>query len=127
MNLTRLNKRLSDERRNKMIYCVDTEFIEIGNTIELISIDVVGIDGSEYYAVCDEYNENNASDWVRQNVLSYLPKNIEKKSMSTIRCDLEKFLDDLNPVLDGLKEIRNARENIEKPDGDPGSIIRTLP
>ena len=38
-----------------MKYFYDTEFIEDGSTIELISIGVVAEDGREYYAVSVSY------------------------------------------------------------------------
>ena len=50
----------------------DTEFIEDGRTIELISIGMVREDGAEYYAESAECDLSKASDWVRQNVLPAL-------------------------------------------------------
>lgn len=52
-----------------MRYFLDTEFIEDGKTIDLISIGIVAEDGREYYAINSECNFNNASDWVVDNVL----------------------------------------------------------
>ena len=51
----------------------DTEFIEDGHTIDLISIGMVAEDGREYYAISTEFNPKKASDWVKKNVLVYLP------------------------------------------------------
>ena len=56
-----------------MRYYLDTEFIEDGKTIELISIGLVCEDGREYYAVNGEANISKASDWVIDNVLSQIP------------------------------------------------------
>src|SRR5688572_9747675 len=50
----------------------DTEFIEDGVTIDLISIGLVRGDGSTYYAECKECDYNHASEWVRKNVLPHL-------------------------------------------------------
>jgi hypothetical protein len=50
----------------------DTEFIEDGRTIDLISIGMVREDGAEYYAEFAECDLSKASDWVRQNVLPNL-------------------------------------------------------
>lgn len=50
----------------------DTEFIEDGNTIDLISIGLVREDGLEYYAESSEYSKNKASPWVQENVLKLL-------------------------------------------------------
>ena len=56
-----------------MKYFFDTEFIEDGKTIELISIGVVAEDGRELYCISSEFDDLNANDWVRENVLSKLP------------------------------------------------------
>jgi hypothetical protein len=55
-----------------MKYWLDTEFIEDGKTIDLISIGIVSEDGREYYAQCPDANFSNASDWVARNVLIHL-------------------------------------------------------
>lgn len=53
----------------------DTEFIENGSTIDLISIGMVAEDGREYYAVSREFNERNllANPWLVDNVWTSLP------------------------------------------------------
>ena len=56
-----------------MKYWLDTEFIEDGKTIDLISIGIVAEDGREYYAISTEFKRRKASPWVRENVLAYLP------------------------------------------------------
>ena len=56
-----------------MRYFYDTEFIEDGRTIELISIGVVAEDGREYYAVSTEFDPERAGSWVRAHVLPKLP------------------------------------------------------
>lgn len=53
-------------------YFVDTEFIENGKTIDLISIGVVSEDGRELYLQSVEFDESKASDWVKENVLPCL-------------------------------------------------------
>ena len=50
----------------------DTEFIEDGHTIDLISIDLVCEDGIAYYAECEECDLSRASDWVKANVIPHL-------------------------------------------------------
>lgn len=57
-----------------MRYFFDTEFIEDGTTVDLISIGVVCEDGREFYAVSQEAQLHRASAWVRANVLPHLPK-----------------------------------------------------
>jgi 3' exoribonuclease, RNase T-like len=58
-----------------MKYFFDTEFIEDGHTIDLISIGIVCEDGRELYAVSQDadYEKALAHDWVREHVLSQLP------------------------------------------------------
>lgn len=64
-----------------MKYFIDTEFIEgfkkplFGKKrhfIDLISIGIKCEDGREYYAVSNEFNANNADQWVKDNVISKL-------------------------------------------------------
>ncbi len=52
-----------------MKYWLDTEFIEDGVTIDLISIGIVAEDGREFYACNRECQLEKASDWVWSNVL----------------------------------------------------------
>lgn len=54
-------------------YFYDTEFIEDGSTIDLVSIGIVAEDGREYYAVSTDADHSRAGAWVRENVLSQLP------------------------------------------------------
>lgn len=56
-----------------MKYFYDTEFIEDGKTIDLISIGVVSEDGRSYYAISTEFKARKASQWVKDNVLTHLP------------------------------------------------------
>jgi hypothetical protein len=46
----------------------DTEFIEDGKTIDLISIGAVREDGAIFYAQSSEFRFYAASEWVRENV-----------------------------------------------------------
>lgn len=64
-------------------YFYDTEFLENGETIELISIGIAAEDGREYYAVNsavgESLNESDlgkriaAHDWLMTNVVPHLP------------------------------------------------------
>lgn len=56
-----------------MRYFFDTEFIEDGQTIDLVSIGVVDENGREFYAVSTEFDPDRAGPWVRANVLDKLP------------------------------------------------------
>jgi hypothetical protein len=55
-----------------MKYFYDTEFIEDGKTIDLISIGIVAEDGREFYAESLECDHGKASEWVKENVLRHL-------------------------------------------------------
>lgn len=64
-----------------MRFWYDTEFIEDGKTIDLISIGIVAEDGREYYAVVEEIAEEEGPlygrivrhRWLMENVISHLP------------------------------------------------------
>ena len=56
-----------------MKYFIDTEFIEDGSTIDLISIGVVSEDGRSFYRVNYDCAFHTANDWVKANVLPHLP------------------------------------------------------
>lgn len=54
-------------------YFIDTEFIEDGRTIDLISIGIFCEDGREFYAINRDCDLSKASQWVKDNVISKLP------------------------------------------------------
>jgi hypothetical protein len=54
-------------------YFYDTEFIEDGVTIDLVSIGVVDEEGREFYGISTEFDSAKAIPWVRRNVLGKLP------------------------------------------------------
>ena len=55
-----------------MKYLLDTEFIEDGKTIDLISIGIVSEIGKEFYEISREFDESKASPWVVENVIAKL-------------------------------------------------------
>lgn len=74
-----------------MKFFLDTEFIEDGSTIDLISIGIVREDGREFYAINDDCDWDKASDWVRENVL--LPMGVESEGGRwSILHDQDKFV-----------------------------------
>ncbi|MGH3430398.1 MAG: polyadenylate-specific 3'-exoribonuclease AS [Mycobacteriales bacterium] len=77
-------------------YFYDTEFIEDGTTIDLVSIGVVDETGREFYAVSTEFDPSRAIGWVRENVLDKLPSPASKvwQSREAIRDGLLRFLTD---------------------------------
>jgi len=56
-------------------FCYDTEFLEDGSTIELISIGIVCDDGREYYAANSDMPVNRIKNdgWLLENVWRHLP------------------------------------------------------
>jgi hypothetical protein len=88
-------------------YFLDSEFIEDGKTIDLISLALVCEDGREYYAQFAECNFAKASIWVRGHVFPVLqdcPERSERhycarnhencvwKTRATIREDILRFV-----------------------------------
>lgn len=73
-----------------MRYFLDTEFLEDGRTIELISIGIVADDGREYYAVNEEapWNRIASEPWLRDNVLPTLPLDCIEYVPSKFRIDI---------------------------------------
>lgn len=59
-----------------MRYFLDTEFLETGQTIELISIAIVSDEGDSYYAVVSDADWQRIlqDGWVKQHVVPQLPK-----------------------------------------------------
>ena len=53
-------------------YFYDTEFIEDGCVIDLISIGIVREDGREYYAQHSDFISSEANEWVKENVFPHL-------------------------------------------------------
>ena len=77
-----------------MKYWLDTEFIEDGRTIDLISIGIVAADGREFYAQT-ECDLSKASDWVRKNVFpslqpTFQPR-IDVRTEVLAFCDPEQY------------------------------------
>lgn len=76
-----------------MLYFYDTEFIEDGKTIDLISIGIVAEDGRSYYAISAEFNATKASQWVKDNVLAHLPpRNLNPSDLSVSPNQREQWL-----------------------------------
>lgn len=75
-----------------MRFWFDTEFIEDGRTIDLISIGVVAEDGRTYYAESSECDLSRANPWVKQNVLPHLRGLHSVKRRAQIAADLIEFM-----------------------------------
>jgi len=65
-----------------MRYWFDTEFMEDGHTIELLSIGMVAEDGREFYAENSQADLSHANEWVQENVLPHLWSRQEDKGVA---------------------------------------------
>ena len=70
----------------------DTEFIEDGKTIDLMSIGAIREDGEQYYAEVIECDLSRASPWVTQNVVPHLRGGVDRLVRADIALDLIKFM-----------------------------------
>ncbi len=82
-----------------MKYFYDTEFIEDGKTIDLVSIGIIAEDGRTYYAISREFDETKADEWVVKNVLSKLDYKETWKSREQIKNDIVAFVGEDKPEL----------------------------
>ena len=69
----------------------DTEFIEDGKTIDLISIGAVREDGREFYAENVECDRSRASPWVVEHVFPHLSYGQKHMSRRNIASDFVQF------------------------------------
>lgn len=69
----------------------DTEFIEDGKTIDLLSIGLVAEDGRTYYAETNDWIPGKASQWVKDNVLPHMQGGEAIKPRDVIAREIEAF------------------------------------
>lgn len=79
---------------DRLRYFFDTEFMEDGKTIELVSIGIACDDGREYFACSSDADLSRANDWVKANVLPKLPAagDAAWKTRDDIRRDILRFV-----------------------------------
>lgn len=70
----------------------DTEFIEDGKTIDLISIGLVREDGHYLYLENSECDRDRASEWVRKNVFPHLEGGIALMNRAEIAAAVRLFV-----------------------------------
>ncbi len=81
-----------------MKYALDTEFLENGRTVLLLSIGIVAEDGREYYAEVAGVDYAQANPWVQEHVLPQLGQDSRSvRTCSQIRADLLSFIGDSVP------------------------------
>jgi len=71
---------------------LDTEFIEDGKTIDLLSIGLVREDGATYYAESSEADHSKADDWVKANVLVHLKGGEFLRTRAQIASEILEFV-----------------------------------
>jgi hypothetical protein len=78
-----------------VIYAYDTEFLEDGKTIELISIGIVCEDGREYYAVNSDMDQGEirCDHWLLANVWPHLPLRGYKTKPATVGGTIKQVVD----------------------------------
>lgn len=120
-----------EEREDDMTkFFYDTEFLEDGKTIDLISIGIVREDGATYYAVNREadWDRIRADPWLSVHVVPQLPLSDTWKPKAEIRDDVYNFLDPIfeNPELwawyaayDHVALCQLFGKMIDLPDGIP--------
>lgn len=82
-----------------MKFFLDTEFIERGpyHPVTLISIGIVSEEGDKLYAVSSEFDSNDASQWVKDNVLSHIPAEEPRFRLDEIARQVKSFVRQLSP------------------------------
>lgn len=82
-----------------MKYFLDTEFIEsgAGKPIQLISIGIIAEDGRTFYAISENFNPSDASEWVVKNVLEKLETDLPRFSNIAISMQIKAFVGDSKP------------------------------
>jgi len=72
---------------------LDSEFVENGSTVDLISIALITEDNRTYYAINRDCNFSKANQWVKDNVLNQLPSRDSNlwKNKETIRDEVAIF------------------------------------
>lgn len=80
-------------------YYYDTEFLEDGTTIDMISIGIVRDDGQTYYAVSQDadWARVRGHDWLFVNVVPHLPPESTWKPRDVIRAEVFDFLTSAGP------------------------------
>lgn len=76
-----------------MKYWLDTEFMDDGKTIDLISIGIVAEDGRELYLESSDFDKSRANHWLRGNVLPHLKGGESRWPIPSIRVTLRDFFD----------------------------------
>lgn len=110
------------------VYCYDTEFLEDGSTINLISIGIVCEDGREYYAVNSDMDAEriNRDVWLMKKVWPLLPlKDYGLDYNANFPIDLENnpgYLDRTSLSVKPRRVIANEVRDFLTKDGHPPEL-----
>lgn len=75
-----------------MKFFIDTEFINTGAVIDLVSIGIVCENGKELYRECCDFDPSQATPWVKANVIALLSP-IPGSTRRSIAYDVKTFID----------------------------------
>jgi len=90
-------------------YYLDTEFIEDGKTIDLISLALISESGQEMHLLNADCDWSRADQWVKENVLSRI-RNITRKEAALCRGNIL----DLSVVPDPKQRRREGELDVSK-------------
>jgi len=99
-----------------MRYFIDTEFIEDGIILDLISIGIVSEDNREMYALNSGARLMRADSWVKKHVLAHLP-GISIDDAGGVVCNIKNYniLNGWKPMHEIMLDILNFVGEDEKP------------
>lgn len=92
-----------------MRYYYDTEFLEDGYTVDLISIGMVSADGREFYAVSNEFDTARVAKnkWLMDNVMSSIGHEIHTVQLFE-GCPIRSDLTITDPAAMSREQIKNG-------------------
>lgn len=104
-----------------MKYFYDTEFIDNGRTIDLVSIGIVAEDGRELYAVSAEFDIRAMRDnqWLMENVWPSLPNTLHDQGTRCAVCPKWGHLDLDHPDVRSRGQIARAVRDFLLVDDNP--------
>lgn len=89
-------------KKRKFFY--DTEFMEEPGFLEMISIGIVGDDGSEFYACNLDADLPRANDFVREEIIPHLPPQVKTRCSTTPWMSIPQLRENLLNFLRPSKE-----------------------
>lgn len=77
-----------------MNYYFDTEFLDDGKTIDLISIGLLSEDMHcrPLYMINSEFDESKATDWLKEHVLNHIPRQARRHTRAEIAAAVAEYV-----------------------------------